>query len=486
MGKSGNFLLIVNLFFITILLSACSANPNQSVQSNEIEGIEEIDRTFREFYQNLGAESTLGPAITAIFDWKNLQCQYTENALMCFNPLATNVERFSLYPLGTAFDIQEGPSQIAPREGARIVNGHEIYSEFLPLYDSLYGATYAGMPITDVRFNTLEQRIEQYFENVGFYRRIDDPSGYVNLLAYGVYACDVHCRFKGKGTNAVIISENIELPFMPFLINLSDPASLGEPLTGAFAYENDQLQQVYQNAVIVGDPNQPQSIRLLDVPVRLGFPLISPGPQQYDQNNQMVFYNVDGPNGYHVPIVFDQFIANHGGRDFSGNPLSEVFMEGDIARQCFHNYCLDYVPNAPEGQKVRMASLGEQYLKSLGLSPDMVATFQFSPNSVNMQINEKAPTVGPGEEQILELVLLRSKNKTPIADVEADLQLTLPDGSQRTFNFPPTDTYGHSNLILQANPTVESGTLIAYKACLNVPSSEPICVMDNYLIWQYK
>ncbi len=35
-----------------------------------------VDTVFREFYTSLGGRDTLGPAITALFNYRNQQCQY--------------------------------------------------------------------------------------------------------------------------------------------------------------------------------------------------------------------------------------------------------------------------------------------------------------------------------------------------------------------------------------------------------------------------
>jgi hypothetical protein len=90
-----------------------------------------------------------------------------------------------------------------------------------------------------------------------------------------------------------------------------------------------------------------------------------PSQKKYDRRDNVIFYPVQNELGFHVPIVFDEFIARHGGTETSGKPISEtevVEMNGEkIARQCFENYCLDYYPAFPTGAQVRMVQLGYQY-----------------------------------------------------------------------------------------------------------------------------
>jgi len=42
----------------------------------------------REFYSTLGGADILGFAISADFDYSGKQCQYFDNALLCYDPMA--------------------------------------------------------------------------------------------------------------------------------------------------------------------------------------------------------------------------------------------------------------------------------------------------------------------------------------------------------------------------------------------------------------
>ena len=254
-----------------------------------------------------------------------------------------------------------------------------IYKEFLPLYEKLKGELVVGKPITNVRFNPLEQRLEQYFENLGFYRLVEEPSGSVHLLAYGVFACGENCNYPARKGSAVSNQPlTVDMPFLPIIAKMDNPAAFGEPLTIPYQLENGQIQQVYENAVFVGNSINLETVRLLDVPVRLGYVVAEPGPQTMNSSDGIVFYNVDGANGFHVPIVFDTFIIGHGGREFSGNPIGEYFQIGDFIRQCFQNYCLDYYPNEIEQNRVKLAPLGEDFLKVANLPGESVIQFKFT------------------------------------------------------------------------------------------------------------
>jgi hypothetical protein len=469
-----NLIIIIGL---SNLIGACDQISGNSPIKAQSEGIFTVNKTYREFYRRLGGVETLGPAITNSFPWNDQECQYTENALMCFNSLAKSTERFTLFPLGANFNhltskISQSSEPIS------------IYKEFLPFYKQLGEEQTVGKPITNVRFNPLEQRLEQYFENLGLYRLVDDPSGEVQLLAYGVYACAENCSYTPRKGSAVSNQPlTVDMPFLPTIAKMDNPAAFGEPLTIPYQLESGQIQQVYENAVFIGNSANVETVRLLDVPVRLGYQIAKPGPQTMDTSDGIVFYNVQGANGFHVPIVFDNFIIGHGGREFSGNPIGEYFQVGEFIRQCFENYCLDYYPDESEGKRVRLAALGEDYLKIANLPEEYVIRFKFTPETVALNVNELYKHVPGDQAQEILISAWRRQDSQPIPDVDFTITLTLPDGTQQEYNSQPTNLKGESLFSFPTYTTVKRGRIIAYQVCLNQASADKMCIDGQYLIW---
>lgn len=470
------------------LASACAASPGQSTTQQE--GFIEVDSTFREFYQNLGGQEILGPAISPVFPHENIICQYTESSLMCFNTLGNDPNRLYLYELATTFEIENfGEQVISDNTQERIVNDIPIYEEFQPVYDRLYGARYVGKPLTPVRYNPYKQRFEQYFENLGFYRLVDAPRGDVHLLSYGAYVCDIHCRSNNRAENAIIdLPENVNIPFLPYIIRMGSPLAFGEPISHPLPFQNNEILQVYDSVVFVGNPDIPTSIRLLNLPELLGMPRHVPGPQLYTENDGVIFYAVDGNNGFHIPLDFDRFISRNGSYELSGQPISAVFPleEGKIYQQCFQNYCLVYDATQDPGEKVSMASLGNAYSKYAGLNEDQVVQFLYSPETVLFNISEIQPQIPADQPQQIDLAVLMRRNNLPLENIEAFLYLTLPNGETLQYSFPPTDADGISHFTIPAQPQLSNGDLIGYEVCLNLPTDQPLCHQDNYLIWAHK
>jgi len=465
-------------------LSACASHS--APVTIQQPGTFSVDPLLREFYASLGGEEILGPAITALFSLDNLQCQYTQNVLMCFDPLAQGIQRFSLYPLGRTFDLgdfTDASGMTAPE------NEYPIYEEFTNLYQRLYGSQYVGKPLTPPRFNPNKNRIEQYFENVGFYRNLDDPQGQAYLLSYGVFACSADCRFSPPAS-AIVIRNVVEMeqPFLPRLVRLGGVKVFGLPLTHAYLTADGFREQVYENVVLYAPPDNPNAVRLRPAAVLVGMPAGQPMPRRYSEADGVVFYPVEGENGFHVPLVFDRFIASHGGMEISGVPLSEPYRIGDnLYRQCFENYCLDYDNRPGTTERVRMTALGREYLKMNGTAVSQPAPFEITAETVRLVISAAKPRLTAEEPQQFEMLLLRENDHQPLSSVEATLTLTLPDGRQALYYLPPTDAQGRSVLrIAPLQPALSNGSVVAFRVCLNIPAEQPICKADSYLIWNYR
>lgn len=474
--------LLLSLCF-SLLASACNSSGQSSSGTNA--GAQAVAAEFREFYQKLGGKEVLGPAISASFTYENLQCQYTANALLCLDPILTDANRFRLYPLGNRLDMREEPGNVTSESGERMVNGYRIAQEFVGLYDMLF--PYTGNPLTQLKLNYTQQRMEQYFENVGFYRRFSDPPGSVRLLAYGSYACGDNCRYspavdariyrKGEGIS--------DQPFQASLERLGGEVVFGKPLTQPFIAADGNQEQVYETAVFYAPPEHLENIRLRPLPTLLNMLSEEPGPKKYGSKDGMVFYSVKGSLGYHVPEMFDQFITAHGGTGISGQPIAGVieYMPG-VARQCFENYCLDYDTNAQNGERVKMAPLGALYLKSLQGQVNPPKEIHFSTDTVLLQTAELYPLLSPKMQQQVRLLVQEKGTAQPIMNVEATLSVELDGVTLFSGTFPKTQADGFSSLVLPAFDMLSPGTVVPYRVCLNVQADPAICRNGNFLIWK--
>lgn len=473
---------LILLFLILSLGYACGptgASPFTPTTANTYP----VDKSLREYYEDLGGADLLGPAISPIFKHANQQCQYLVNALMCYNPLATGVERFSLQPLGLSLGVHDDPEPMAASD-LPFVDGYFVYEDFYRLYQQLNGPINVGRPLTRVRYNYEQQRIEQYFEKLGFAHRFNDPPGVVSLLPYGAYFCGENCRYQ-LNPQAHFIPSNqtaITSPFDRLLERMGGIEVFGRPLTQPYTAADGSLEQVFENVAVFAPPDNPVGMRLRPLARWLNMRTTPPGPQQYDLKDNVVFYPVDGDLGYHVPVMFDRFIAQHGGQEISGPPIAEamIYPEDNVARQCFENYCLDYYPGAAETLRTRLAPLGKRYLDSL--EPGAVETQSLPQPALTLQVSEEKPQLPASEPQVIHFLVRHNSDGQPAVGAEVSLELTLPEGSK--FHYAAvSDSQGLGSIAIPPMPKLENGTLVIYRVCVNLPEHAPVCADDSYLIW---
>ena len=159
-----------------------------------------------------GGEEILGPGISAISIEEGATRQYFQAGLIAIDPLAAGSDHFRLELLSLGFDITEDIFPKIESTQGRIINVYLIISDFLEIYERLGGARIVGKPISSVQYNPFKGRVEQYYENLGFYRLKNEPV--IRTMPYGVYACDKNCR-NPELTNEIPIRQPILPP--PFL-----------------------------------------------------------------------------------------------------------------------------------------------------------------------------------------------------------------------------------------------------------------------------
>ena len=526
---------LIFLFVASILLSACDY-PGERTTPMEISSPSEegpvetypVDPVFADFYDYLGGESVLGRALTPLNLSESQKSQYLEAGLMVYDPLAPESERYQLAPLGTEFGVAEPPVEEPGDPNVRYVNGHVIFGEFVPFYERLGGAQFVGRPLTEARHNPEKNRIEQYFENLGFYRLDWDEPGKVRLIAYGAYACDQRCRYQVP--SASIPSRRGFLP-EPFASSASRLGLnlLGRTLSEPRVAEDGRLEVIFENVVMVMEPEaapeagptQPVQIarvwlpltmmdqaeviapEVLGIPEFYWLPLVSnhlpatvegiflrpivallgipsSPPVQRMLESLMAFFPVEGELGYNIPLYFMDWLERNGGMEASGPPTGEVFpVSVGVFRQCFTTLCLDFDPQAPQGMQLRPAPLGVTYKEKFFQEAGDFPADQ-SLDGVSLQVWEGKPFVGPDE--VPEIYVAVEEAGVPLVKREPVLTLTLPDNSQLAIPMRPTDERGQTSA--RVGPvSAPSGTLIAYEVCLVRIDGQKLCRQDHFLIW---
>jgi len=435
-----------------------------------------VDPLFAEFYEILGGKDTLGPVISPLFGSGNLKEQYVEAGLMVFDETATGSDRFRLASLGLEFGIS-GPGTPEPMQpGGRYIEGRLIPAEFLFMYDKLGGARYVGRPLTEARYNPEKQRSEQYFENLGFYRLDQDPTGKVHLMAFGAYICNRSCRYSAPQSSIpnlrVVLPEAFESKAQQL-----GYANTGRMLVGPHRTEDGRQAVIFDNLVVVVDRKQPGGVTLLPIVESTGFqqqPLVA-----RQLNPLMTFYSIENDLGHNVPIYIDGFLQQLGGLDISGLPISEVFpIAPGVYQQCFTNLCVEFDLNLPVGEQLKLSPIGRKYKEKVF---DQAQSFSESQSlaDVDLKLWEKPPNMSENESPMIYVAIY--ENGVPLMNREPVLLLTLPDRSQRKMVFSPSGVDGQTSLQLEPIPAPDM-TLIVYTVCLYGLEGNSKCVDDHYQI----
>jgi hypothetical protein len=430
-----------------------------------------VDPTFLEFYNALGGKDILGPAISVMYEENGRKLQFTSKALMVYSPGAPESARYQLAALGNAMKVAETPlNPVSP-------NGHEIYSGFLPLFQQLGGTRNAGQPITSVKADPNNNRIIQYFENVGFYQLESDPPDVAHLLDYGAWKCAQACSFASP-QESIVIPPSTPGYGIEAAVDRLDPNLTGYPLTDIYIASDGNQEQIFENVVIFTDSGSPGGIALRPLPSMLDIMSDTPSPAGQGKGK---FIAVEGDQGFYVPYHMDEYIERNNGYDFVGKPITNYKQVSEnLYRQCFENLCLDFRPDENGSFQFRLMSLGSryksQYFKATSDSSENNNSFE----AVTLTVWERYPVISASEYQEIYVMVL--DGGTPLENIDLVLHLTMPDGSQQTQSFTPTGRDGQTRIELTPIDT-SSGTLIVYDVCLDHVENGPDCVTDDYLIW---
>ncbi len=481
--------LVMLLMFV---LPACSAH---SLQQSDLRrnNTYPVDRTLKDFYNELDGENLLGEALSPLIEQNGLLCQYTASALLCYDSHATGIARYRVEPLGLSVPLEAEPPTDLHYEELRIVDGYALYPAFETLYDHFYGSLYAGKPLTNAFYNHARNRIEQYFENLGFYINLDDAGQGPGLIEYGALICSERCPADWESTviSATPSRKDPRADFVVAVEFLGGRALFGEQLTDLYLAADGNLEIIYEKAVFYAPTDRPGALQLRTLPALLGMPVMSPGPRLYGVESQMDFYPVEGEMGYHIPLVFEDFLQKNGGLSLSGNPVVDPYDPGSgIPRQCFAYFCLEYNKKAADGQMIYLTNLGTQYLANQPVMTPLATQGGigqwFTENDtqdkrLSFVVSEQSPQVRRGETQVLQIVVFDRETNQTVSGIQADLLVTKPDGTQTSYTFAPSDASGAAYVEIEPVTDAGNGSLVSYKVCLvDVQAS---CKEEAYMIW---
>jgi hypothetical protein len=468
------------IFSIISLLIIYCLNACNSSADAAIPGTFPVDPIFTDFYDGLGGESMLGPAISPTFENLGTTYQYVVSGLMAYDPNRMTLSRFHFSPTAS---VEWGINDlIEPRpsdSGIPFENGHSIWPEVLPFYNR-FGSEIIGLPVTGVKANNEKQRYEQYFEGLGFYRDFTDPPGPIQLMPYGQWMCGANCQFHNLDNNPPSPSYSMDFSETERLF-LQEAEILGHGFTGSpqaapYIAEDGNFEMIFENIAMYIDSVDGSRIKLRPLPSWVG--IMSDPPTKESKADWLTFYQVKEDLGYNIPNLFSTYIADHGGVEYFGIPITEYRPQAAGGyNQCFTNLCLDYHPTAPEQLQIRPYALGVEY-QTNGVSTttaDSTAT-----SALQINVLEKYPLIPSGQKQVINVGA--TQNGIPVSGLVVSLIVKQPDGITKNYQLDPTGEAGTTSIELDPI-NGPNGTIIQYDICIVDPASPQICFTRDYSIW---
>lgn len=466
------FLLIL---IIVGLISACSGSDGNSA------GYYLVDPRFSDLYERLQGEKTLGPPISnkKYLAGTNQEKQYFEGVVMIFDP--DHSPRYYLDPVGIAAGFSDLPDQQPENQGVRYLNGFVVPVEFSYFYDQMGGDRWVGLPLTRARFNPDKGRVEQYFENMGFFRFEEDPPGMVHLMPYGLWKCAGECSQYPGVQNAGISSSSVEEIRSPFgeAIARFGTAFTGETISSAFHAADGNIEQIFKNVVLFQDPASPRGVSLR--PISSLLEQVESNYQSRQENAEDYFREIENGNGYYIPAYFMEFIDRYFGFEISGEPVTrlEEIRDG-VSQQCFENYCLLFDAAAGPGQQVRILPQGQKYKEEFYRDAGKPKNEAQVVRNIQMDIWEQMPQISSQENQQIGACI--HEQGTPLSNVQAVITVNINGQGSSSFFFEPTDSGGCA--FLELDPIqAANGTTVDYQVCFQGLGDQEYCKKDSYLIW---
>jgi hypothetical protein len=465
--------LLISLFFLVTVLVACATRNDSPTTS--LDGTYPLDPVFDSLYQELGGITHFGPAISPSVKQGDMIYQYTIAALFQHDRRSGVT---SLAPVGKELGFQSVPDESSAVPGDRVINGVRIFPPFVGLFEKLGGVSVVGNPLSEVRYDERLGRYEQYFENLGFYQLVNDPTQKVYLLAYGAWMCQQSCSYPIPQNSRMDIPITKAEPFVEFVSHYGIEFS-GYALTEPYIAPDGLIEQVYENMVLVLNPEHPEQVNLRSVPGLIG---IETEPvEKADGDEQHRFVAVDGKKGYNVPKRFMDYLEKHGGVSIAGMPITRIQnIDQRLQKQCFERLCLEDVIDLNGDQIVRPSKLGYSYRKMYS-GEQAEAGKVFKGSQLTIRPWENHPIIPPDQRQ--EIGANIYSGNEPLQGITAELILTYPNGDEKVYEMPPTNAEGKTQMTLQPIPG-ENGTLVSYRICVRDLQGERFCVKDSFLLWK--
>jgi hypothetical protein len=309
----------------------------------------------------------------------------------------------------------------------------------------------------------------------------------VGLLAAAALPTIAHAQTEG-GRYYSETGHTLDARFVAFYDSHGGETILGFPITDSFIDPRSGWRVQYlENARLELSPGQGAGfvgVRLSALGEALGGwdPALPPDQIPASGDATCRYYS---ESGHTVCHAFLDYYQAHGGPALFGYPISEFQLEGDRIVQYFQAFRLDWYPEAPAGEQIRLAPLGRRHFEQMGYDPNLLRPrlpadrLLYQVLSLHPVVSVSHPIAPPEGTQDV-FVTVRDQNLNPVPGATVVLTVHLREGD-RILLLPPTDERGASRIAFDFSgqrPGVSVGLDVTA-----VLDRLQALTRDSFLIW---
>lgn len=154
------------------------------------------------------------------------------------------------------------------------------------------------------------------------------------------------------------------------------------------------------------------------------------------------------PSGYNICYAFLQFYDSFDGSSHFGLPISNVEVIDGRFVQYFDRARMEWWPDLPAGQRVKLSDLGRIHFDKAVADPKLLKPSP-PPDVAGSQLNPRVRVfaaqamIGSGEPQTV-YVVVQDMYLRPIEAAQVEVTLSYPNGTTELYRLPGTDENGIS------------------------------------------
>ena len=350
--------------------------------------------------------------------------------------------------------------------------GQYVQGELLRYFQLHGGVRFFGYPLSSAR-TIGEHQLVQHFERAILIWDNSLPpeqSVYLEPVGHTIYAnliVEIESGIKAKN-EANRESALADTSIAALVQAHGGHVVFGKPIGQPVEAKDGFIEQVFTNAVLVADPDEPGGARLRPLGI-LGYGRTDPAQPPSDVPGAAYFPST----GHSVLAAFKTYYDLHGGENIFGAPITEAFVENGALTQYFENLALVWRQDAyGHGiPGVTPKELGVAYAQAMTytMTTQPAAAAEHRHTGFAIHVWATLPFALPQDRQNIN-VLVVDLQSLPIAGVTASLELNTSQGASRMM-LPATGSDGRTSISFPISTVGEGMPTVNYRVHVEVGSA---------------